>query len=187
MPVYPGALASQQSPLPFDLAVSFVTPHSRHLLAAQLTLTTRLFEFAVAVAGSVYFLLSAFQHLPRCHKADRTVQPDGVVVLYMLPALEHRGFQAQLIAQLGNPIPVQQMPSQNGDLFFSAVMLSFFFHASSVILTAERSLHFRLRRNTPTNPRRVPRSSRTGLNVLRTVLRCKRISVGFHREARAIR
>jgi len=40
------------------------------------------------------------------------------------------------------------MPPQDGDLLFSGVMLSCFLHAFSVILTAERSLHFQLRRNT---------------------------------------
>ena len=50
----------------------------------------------------------------------------------LLPAIEHRGFQAQIIAQLRNPRPVQQMPSQNGNLLFSGVVLSFFLHAFSV-------------------------------------------------------
>jgi hypothetical protein len=42
------------------------------------------------------------------------------------------------------------MPPQNGDLLFPGVTLSCLLHAFSVILKAERPLHFQLGRNTIT-------------------------------------
>src|SRR5262245_26938542 len=63
----------------------------------------------------------------------------------LLPTVEHRRLQAQFIAELGNRHLIEQMPSENGYLLFSGVVLSFFSHASSpFILAEERSLHFQL-------------------------------------------
>jgi hypothetical protein len=48
-----------------------------------------------------------------------------------LPTVEHRWLQTQFLTQIGNRHFVQQVPSQDGNLLFSSVVLSLFSHASS--------------------------------------------------------
>src|SRR5215471_3794423 len=69
----------------------------------------------------------------------------------LLPTVKDGRLESQFIAELRDRLLFQQMAPQDGDLLFGGVVLSYFFHAfSPVILTAERSLHFQLRRNTTT-------------------------------------
>ena len=49
----------------------------------------------------------------------------------LLPAVEDRRLQANLIAQLRDWLLVQQMPPQNGDLLFRRVVLPLLLHAFS--------------------------------------------------------
>src|SRR5215472_14047668 len=66
----------------------------------------------------------------------------------LLPTVKDGRLESQFIAELRDRLLFQQMAPQDGDLLFGGVVLSYFFHAfSPVILTAERSLHFQLRRN----------------------------------------
>ena len=51
------------------------------LLATQLPLPARLFEFAVA--GGMDFYLAAGQHVVRRHKSDRAVQANRIVVIHL--------------------------------------------------------------------------------------------------------
>ncbi len=48
-----------------------------------------------------------------------------------LPAVEYRWLQPQFLTQIGNRHFVQQVPSQDGNLLFSSLVLSLFSHASS--------------------------------------------------------
>jgi len=48
-----------------------------------------------------------------------------------LPAVEDRGLQAQLIAELGDRLLVQQMPPQDGDFLFRRVVLPLLLHTFS--------------------------------------------------------
>src|ERR1700688_796476 len=48
-----------------------------------------------------------------------------------LPTVEYRWLQPQFLTQIGNRHFVQQVPSQDGNLLFSGVVLSLFSHASS--------------------------------------------------------
>ena len=61
-----------------------------------------------------------------------------------LPAVENGGLQAEFIAELRDRLILQQMPPQDGDLFFRRVVLV----ASSCVLSftslGERLLHFQL-------------------------------------------
>jgi len=50
---------------------------------------------------------------------------------FLLPAVEHRRLQSQLVTELGNRLLFQQMPSQDDDLLFSRLMLPWFLHAFS--------------------------------------------------------
>ena len=50
---------------------------------------------------------------------------------FLLPPLEYRRLQTQLVTELRDRFLLQQMPPQDGDLFFSGVMLSWFLHAFS--------------------------------------------------------
>jgi hypothetical protein len=50
---------------------------------------------------------------------------------FLLPTVEHRWLQLQLVTELGDRLLFQQMPPQDGDLLFSGVMLSWFLHAFS--------------------------------------------------------
>jgi len=52
---------------------------------------------------------------------------------FLLPTVEHRRPQSKLATELGNRLLFQQMPPQNGDRLFSAVMLSWFRHALSLL------------------------------------------------------
>ena len=52
------------------------------LLATQLPLPARLFEFAVA--GGMDFRLSACEHIAGCHKSDRAVQAHRIVVIHIV-------------------------------------------------------------------------------------------------------
>src|SRR5215472_6335791 len=76
----------------------------------------------------------------------------------LLPTVKDGRLESQFIAELRDRLLFQQMAPQDGDLLFGGVVLSYFFHAfSPVILTAERSLHFQLRRNmTKASPEVVP-------------------------------
>src|SRR5947208_1127275 len=62
----------------------------------------------------------------------------------LLPAVEDRRLQANLIAQFRDRLLVQQMPPQDGDFLFRRVVLPC---VRSVILTAECLPHFQLNRN----------------------------------------
>ena len=65
-----------------------------------------------------------------------------------LPAVGYRRLQPQFLTQIGNWHFVQQVPSQDGNLLFSRVMLSLFFPCVlSAILTEERPLQFQLRQD----------------------------------------
>src|SRR5262245_56573392 len=48
-----------------------------------------------------------------------------------LPAVEHRWLEPQLVTELGDRLLFQKMAPENGDLFFSCVVLSCFLHACS--------------------------------------------------------
>ena len=62
--------------------------------------------------------------------------------------VEHRWLESLFVAELGDLLVFQKMPSQDGDFLFGCVVLSCLFHAfSPFILTAERSLRFQLGRN----------------------------------------
>jgi hypothetical protein len=64
---------------------------SRRLLEATLTLLSGGFQLAVAL--SVNLDLSACEHVPRRHVADRTVQPDVVIAIHILLDQAFRVFQ----------------------------------------------------------------------------------------------
>jgi hypothetical protein len=49
----------------------------------------------------------------------------------LLPAVEDRRPQPQLVTELRDRLLFQQMAPQNGDFLFSGVVLSLLFHASS--------------------------------------------------------
>ena len=49
----------------------------------------------------------------------------------LLPAVEYRRLQGELVAELRDRLAVHQIPPQNGDLLFGCVVLSLFPHASS--------------------------------------------------------
>ena len=72
----------------------------------------------------------------------------------LLPAVENGGLQAEFIAELRDRLILQQMPPQDGDLFFRRVVLV----ASSCVVSftslGERLLHFHLNRDKARN--RVP-------------------------------
>jgi hypothetical protein len=66
----------------------------------------------------------------------------------LLPAVEHRRLEPQLVTQIRDRHSFHQMPSQNGDLLFRRVSASDAFSwVRSVILTGERFLHFQLRQD----------------------------------------
>jgi len=70
---------------------------------------------------------------------------------FLLPPVEDRWLKPQFIAQLRDRLVIQQMPPQNGYFLLGLSNDSASFScALSVILTAERSLHFQLRQNNPT-------------------------------------
>src|SRR5580700_5131895 len=48
-----------------------------------------------------------------------------------LPAVEHRRLQSMLLTKIRNRHFIQQVPSQDGNLLFSGVVLSPFSHTSS--------------------------------------------------------
>ena len=49
----------------------------------------------------------------------------------LLPPVEYRGLQPQLVAQLRNRHLLNKMPSEDGDLFLCCVVLPFLLHAFS--------------------------------------------------------
>ena len=49
----------------------------------------------------------------------------------LLPAIEDRGLQAEFTAELRDRLALQQMPPENGDLFFRRVVLPLLLHAFS--------------------------------------------------------
>ena len=50
---------------------------------------------------------------------------------FLLPTVEHRWLQSQLVTELRDRLLLQQMPPEDGDLLISGVMLSWFLHAFS--------------------------------------------------------
>jgi hypothetical protein len=50
----------------------------------------------------------------------------SVLEKLLLPAVKHRRLQAQFFTQIRNRHFVQKMPPQNGNLFFSSVVLTLF-------------------------------------------------------------
>src|SRR5262249_54270430 len=50
---------------------------------------------------------------------------------FLLPAVEHRRLQPQLVTELGHRLLLQQMSPQNGDFLFSRVMLPCLLHEFS--------------------------------------------------------
>ena len=49
----------------------------------------------------------------------------------LLPPVEDRGLQAEFVAELRNGLLLQQMPPEDGDLFFGRVALPLLLHAFS--------------------------------------------------------
>jgi hypothetical protein len=49
----------------------------------------------------------------------------------LLPAVEDRGLQAELVAELRDRLLLQQMPPEDGNLFFRRVVLPLFLQAFS--------------------------------------------------------
>ncbi len=81
----------------------------------------------------------------------RSFLPKGrcpVLEEILLPAVEDRRLQAQIIAELRDRLVLQQMPPQDGNLLFRRVVLPLPLHAfSPCTLLGERLLHFKLNRN----------------------------------------
>ena len=62
-----------------------------------------------------------------------------VLAELLLPAVEDRGLQTQFIAELRNGLLLQQMPPQDGDLFFRRVMFPLLLHAFSPLPYSENA------------------------------------------------
>jgi hypothetical protein len=57
--------------------------------------------------------------------------PRTVLEELFLQTVEYRGLQSMFLAQIGNRHFIQQVPPEDGNLFFSCVVLSLFSHVPS--------------------------------------------------------